>query len=93
MAEAIRADAAGNGDQDCRANLALSMATALAQKLGTQANKKFNAMSKADAKKVVSYKLFVYTKGELTRRDRNTFTDRGNVVNSLIGITDLKCKR
>ena len=88
MAEAIRADAAGNGDQDCRANLALSMATALAQKLGTQANKKFNAMSKADAKKVVSYKLFVYTKGELTRRDRNTFTDMLKTLDGLQTIGD-----
>ena len=86
--DSIRSAASGQGDQDCRANLALSMASSLASKLGTQANKQLNSMAKASANKVLSYKLVVYTKGELTRKDRSTFTQMLKTLDGLQTIGD-----
>jgi hypothetical protein len=89
---ALRANASGQGDQDCRANLALSLATSLASELGTAANKKLNTMTKAAAtaaaNKVLSYKLVLYTKGELTRKDRSTFTQMLKTLDGLQTIGD-----
>lgn len=90
--DALRATASGEGDQDCRANLALSLASSLASKLGTAANKKLNSMAKASAtaaaNKVLSYKLVLYTKGELTRKDRSTFTQMLKTLDGLQTIGD-----
>jgi len=69
FSEPIRAEALGNGDQDCRAKLGMSMANFLAKKLGERVNKELNA--KASGGKV--YVLYLYSATTLGRGDRNKF--------------------
>lgn len=67
--EPIRADAIGNGDQDCRARLGLAMANALAKKLGERVSKELNARASRGA----VYTLYLYSATTLGRGDRNKF--------------------
>ena len=67
--EVIRADASGNGDQDCRARLGMAMATQLAQKLGERVVKALNAT----AARGKVYTLYLYSASSLGRADRNKF--------------------
>jgi len=67
--EPIRADAIGNGDQDCRARLGLAMANALAKKLGERVSKELNARASRGS----VYTLYLYSSSSLGRGDRNKF--------------------
>lgn len=67
--EPIRADAIGNGDQDCRARLGLAMANALAKKLGERVSKELNARASRGS----VYTLYLYSASSLGRGDRNKF--------------------
>lgn len=67
--EPIRADAIGNGDQDCRARLGLAMANALAKKLSERVLKELNAR----ASRGTVYTLYLYSATTLGRGDRNKF--------------------
>jgi hypothetical protein len=69
FAEPIRADALGNGDQDCRARLGMAMANALAKKLGERVNKELNAKASRGG----VYTLYLYSASSLGRSDRNKF--------------------
>ena len=67
--EPIRADAIGNGDQDCRARLGLAMANSLAKKLGERVSKELNARASRGS----VYTLYLYSASSLGRGDRNKF--------------------
>jgi len=67
--EPIRAEALGNGDQDCRAKLGMSMANFLAKKLGERVNKELNARAAGGT----AYVLYLYSATTLGRGDRNKF--------------------
>jgi len=67
--DSMRASAVGNGDQDCRAALAISLATSLAKVLGETANKELNAKNSRGS----VYTLYVYSKNDLGRQDRQKF--------------------
>jgi len=67
--EPIRADAIGNGDQDCRARLGLAMANALAKKLGERVSKDLNVRASRGS----VYTLYLYSASSLGRGDRNKF--------------------
>jgi len=67
--EPIRADAIGNGDQDCRARLGLAMASALAKKLGERVSKELNARASRGS----VYTVYLYSASSLGRGDRSKF--------------------
>lgn len=67
--EPIRADAVGNGDQDCRARLGLAMAGTLAKKLGERVNKELNKRASNGS----VYTLYLYSATTLGRKERNSF--------------------
>ena len=67
--EPIRSEALGNGDQDCRAKLGMSMANFLAKKLGERVNKELNARAAGGT----AYVLYLYSATTLGRGDRNKF--------------------
>lgn len=67
--DSLQASAVGNGDQECRARLGISLATSLAKVLGERANKELNARSSRGS----VYTLYVYSKSNLGRQDRSKF--------------------
>lgn len=69
--DSLQAAAVGNGDQDCRARLGLSLATSLAKVLGERANKELNARSSRGG----VYTLYLYSASTLKRGDRRLFQD------------------
>ncbi len=69
--DSLRSSARGAGDQDCRANLGIAMATSLAQKLGERANKELNARSSRGG----TYTLYLYSASTLQRSDRRVFVE------------------
>lgn len=69
--DSLQASATGNGDQACRANLGISLATSLAKVLGERANKELNARSSRGG----VYTLYLYSASTLKRPDRRAFQD------------------
>lgn len=69
--DSLRAEARGNGDQDCRANLGIALATSLARVLGPRANQELNARSSRGG----VYTLYLYSASTLKRGDRRAFTE------------------
>ena len=69
--DSLQASATGNGDQACRANLGISLATSLAKVLGERANKELNARSSRGG----VYTLYLYSASTLKRADRRVFQD------------------
>jgi hypothetical protein len=69
--DSLAANAIGNGDQACRANLGIALATSLAKVLGEQANKELNARSSRGG----VYTLYLYSASTLKRADRRAFQD------------------
>lgn len=69
--DALQASAVGNGDQDCKSRLGLSLATSLAKVLGERANKELNARSSRGG----VYTLYLYSASTLKRGDRRSFQD------------------
>jgi hypothetical protein len=67
--DSLQAAAVGNGDQDCRARLGISLATSLAKILGERANKELNARNSRGS----VYTLYLYSNSSLGRADRNRF--------------------
>jgi hypothetical protein len=77
--DSLQAAAVGNGDQDCRARLGISLATSLAQVLGQRANKELNARSSRGG----VYTLYLYSASTLKRGDRRLFQDLIEKVDGL----------
>ena len=69
--DSLPASAEGNGDQDCRARLGVSLATSLAKVLGERASKELNARSSRGG----VYTLYLYSASTLKRGDRRLFQD------------------
>jgi hypothetical protein len=69
--DSLQASAVGNGDQACRANLGISLASSLAKVLGDRANKELNARSSRGG----VYTLYLYSASTLKRSDRRAFQD------------------
>ncbi len=69
--DSLQAAAIGNGDQDCRARLGITLATSLGKVLGQIANKELNARSSRGG----VYTLYLYSASSLKRGDRRQFQD------------------
>lgn len=69
--DSLQASALGNGDQDCRGNLGIALATSLAKVLGERANKELNARASRGG----VYTLYLYSATALKRTDRRQFQD------------------
>ena len=69
--DSLQASALGNGDQDCRGNLGIALATSLAKVLGERANKELNARASRGG----VYTLYLYSTTALKRTDRRQFQD------------------